>query len=131
MKHFRFLCIIAVLCTSGFVQAQALNLSISSGTRYVYFPNQEMYYDANQKQYISFDINLNKWVHVTVAPTISVDLYQEPKVELDYTSDNPEIKHSDWKKKYPPSQMKKMDPNYHPSQNGNGHGNGNGNNKPK
>ena len=69
-------------------------------TRYIYFPDQNVYYDNQKGVYIS--LNGDNWNVSASLPSIfsGVDLNMALKVELDLSTDTPQKYNSDHKTKY-------------------------------
>lgn len=69
-------------------------------TRYIYFPDQNVYYDNQKGVYIS--LNGDNWNVTASLPSIfsGVDLNIALKVELDLSTDTPQKYNSDHKTKY-------------------------------
>lgn len=69
-------------------------------TRYIYFPDQNVYYDNQKGVYIS--LNGDNWNVSASLPSIfsGVDLNIALKVELDLSTDTPQKYNSDHKTKY-------------------------------
>lgn len=114
-------------------------------TRHVYFPDQNFYYDVQQKNYIY--LSGRSWVVSTSLPRIfmGINLSRSSQIELDYVGRTPYIYNATHKVKYKKVKVKsypkkKVIVRSAPKKkviinsnngHGNGHGNGNGNGKKK
>ncbi|CAM4251197.1 hypothetical protein [Flavobacterium terrigena] len=108
-------------------------------TRHIYFPEQNFYYDIQQRSY--FYLNSGKWSISVAIPTpfISINLGSAPQIQLDYYGAYPYYYNTTHCVKYKKVKVKKMKPNkvvvidghHHHNDNhhGNGHGGGNGKDK--
>ena len=118
-------------------------------TRHIYFPEQNFYYDIQQKSY--FYLNNGRWITSIAIPTpfISINLGAVPQIQLDYYGAYPYYYNSNHRVKYKVVKVKKMKPKKvviieeHPIRNkkikgnanaigiGNGHAKGKGHGKNK
>lgn len=96
MKQFtKFLLMLFVLITiseNSFAQGPppwAPAHGYRAKTRYVYFPDQNMYYDLNARNYIY--LSGSNWVVRTTLPKlfVGVNLGRSSQVELDFVGDRP------------------------------------------
>lgn len=69
-------------------------------TRYIYFPEHNIYYDLKLGVYIYY--KSNKWItSVDISKDLGIiDLNVATKIELDYTGDHPEHYNKEHKEKY-------------------------------
>ena len=71
-----------------------------ANTTYIYFPDQNVYFDLQKSLYIS--LSGNNWQIEASLPSVfsGVDLSIVAKIELDLTTDTPQKYNSDHKAKY-------------------------------
>lgn len=104
-------------------------------TRYVYFPDQNMYYDLNSRNYIY--LSGPNWVIKTTLPKlfVGINLGRSAQVELDFVGDRPYRYNNDHivkykkPKKVKAKKIKFIEVNGHHDDHGHGRGHGNGHKK--
>lgn len=133
--------LIAIFITPEITFAQPPKWAPAHGyrakTRHIYFPEQNFYYDIQQRSYIY--LNSGKWSISVAVPTpfISINLGSAPQIQLDYYGAYPYYYNTDHRVKYKTVKVKKMKPKKvvviqgHPNHNDNHHGNGHGGGKEK
>lgn len=107
LKKIGILCLFVFVFIPSFVFSQgppswAPAHGYRAKTRHIYFPEYNLYYDIQKKNYIY--LNNGKWTFGTKIPTTitNIRLSKSTQIELDFYGDSPQHYNNSHKTKYKP-----------------------------